>query len=71
MNKDGGPAFPDKRPQGPLAQTIYPGISKRDYFAAAALTGINANSARFRSVEEFAQYAYRAADAMLKESDHD
>jgi hypothetical protein len=69
---DGGPAFPvesvatgdgGRRPQ------LYAGISKRDYFAglamqAAATNPVGADGFTF---EERAEWAYRQADAMLKE----
>ena len=60
-HKDGGPAFP-------IEQTLrsHNGMSLRDYFAAAALTGMamTASSSRARDV---AITAYEFADAMLAE----
>ena len=48
---------------------ITPPMSLRDYFAAAALTGMmasrNPNTPRFHP-EEDAAYVYAVADAMLK-----
>lgn len=60
------------------AQSIAPGITIRDYFAAAALTGIKANDAMCKRIMDIAiekcvkqqdliaQMAYNDADAMLK-----
>jgi hypothetical protein len=65
--KDGGPAFPLKTWDG-----HFTGMSLRDYFAAAALTGLLADS-RGASVSgealavKLGEAAYLAADAMLKE----
>jgi hypothetical protein len=71
---DGGPAHPLPHP----SQHI-PGISVRDFFAAAALTGMFATEAnpRIGTTEEpyqtskhakdFANAAYRLADAMMAE----
>lgn len=72
---DGGPAFP-------FAQTDFPGLTKRDYFAAAALTGLLANSEAVHAGAEptnsclftgkmFADYAglaVKMADAMIAAS---
>jgi len=41
------------------------GLSVRDYFAAAALTGLYANSERAASELELAMWSYSIADAML------
>lgn len=69
---DGGPAFPfaDER-----VRVINEGMSLRDYFAAAALTGFFANSSTWmpgkvpddpQSVADAsAMFAYMTADAML------
>jgi hypothetical protein len=69
MSKDnGGPAFPE-------SDTAYGGMSLRDYFAAAALTGyrtavfqwyISANG-KFTHPTQIAEWAYADADAMLAE----
>lgn len=69
---DGGPAFP--MPSGP--ENVYEhGMTLRDYFAAAALTGLlacegtNGEAAVHRDeayvFAMFARAAYRYADAML------
>lgn len=61
-NKNGGPAFPtdhvDHIPS-------HPGMSLRDYLAAAALTGLIASSRSEPSFEEYSKCAYHHADAML------
>jgi hypothetical protein len=64
VKSDGGPVFPD-----PMAA----GISVRDYFAAAALTGLLSTAAEkyidsygtVRARERVAEDAYFIADAML------
>ena len=43
----------------------------RDYFAAAALTGLIANAERDGSAEDYSKDAYLFADAMLKERQRD
>ena len=58
-------AFPHEIP---LVNRYSPGMSLRDFFAAAALTGLM----RFDAIEgrlysEVAECAYRTADAMLDE----
>lgn len=66
--KHGGPAFPLTIDDGPTE--TYFGMSLRDYFAAAALTGLCANHQwddNFNSPQMSAGCAYRLADAMLAE----
>lgn len=61
--KENPPAFPGGR-----GVDHYPGISLRDYFAAAALQGILANPDRMINTltpREYAEDAYLCADAML------
>jgi len=70
MSKDnvGGAAFPTS------SDSMYLGMSLRDYFAAQALTGaqiwdavLNGKNAQFSGgVEKLAEAAYAVADAMLK-----
>ena len=70
--KDGGPAFP--RPEGwnglsceeHSSNAPQAGMSLRDYFAAAALTGIMAYGGVIES-ERAAEKAFKCADAMLAE----
>lgn len=68
---DGGRAFPlDVQDNG--SGFYNQGMTLRDYFAAAALTGILANPETLKAVppikhDERAEAAYKAADAMLKE----
>lgn len=72
--EDGGPAFPGQWwDRDSIGETVcretWAGISMRDYFAAAALTGLCAacdlsgdwTGAQARAAKE----AYRLADAML------
>lgn len=62
----------------PFTQRYYPGLTKRDYFAAAALTGMLSNVEIAKSIDSLAEdsggtstdiaalKAYLTADAMLK-----
>ncbi len=64
---DGGPAF--ARPCGTNDDgwnESQPGISMRDYFAAAALTGALFNQNAFDDPKLAAQWSYEFADAMIK-----
>ena len=88
--KDAGPAFPHFQPRRfksfdiergiaelESGDTQFPGMSLRDYFAAAALTGaqqwdaiINGKNAAFAkktALADLAEVAYAIADAMLAE----
>ena len=61
IENDGGPAFPTD----PTVQ--FAGMSLRDYFAAAALTGICASSLFINSPNgAIAKEAYSLADKMIK-----
>ena len=69
---DGGPAFPrleslsNKTPAYAVA-TSAGGMTLRDYFAAKAMQGMQANvGANKWTPEHFAESAYKCADAMLK-----
>lgn len=72
--KDGGPAYPSKPPvyrQG-AGETVMmmdgeSGMSLRDYFAAAALTGLLAPHIPGEGItnQKYADDSYRLADAML------
>lgn len=75
---DDNPAFPQPvaiGPSGDLYLTELPGMTLRDYFAAAALTGALGKSGWDRhgnigfDPEWFSALAYRIADAMLAERD--
>jgi hypothetical protein len=63
---DGGPAFPaqDWQAKG----NHHPGMTLRDYFAAAALQGILSNTEAGKAWNEsdVARFCYFQADAMLK-----
>lgn len=65
----GGPAFPVPLNQGQSYQGHAPcdGMTLRDYFAAAALTGFlhNAEHHKFVDVPQVAAGAYKMADAMI------
>lgn len=71
MNNDGGPAFPIITPDMPV--TGSPGISMRDYFAAAALQGFaflkvyTQTNPNANTYEELARCSYELADAMIVE----
>lgn len=63
---DGGPAFPDMVYNGQSGYTPRGGIRLRDYFAAAALTGLlsDPEAAAIRH-ESIAADCYAYADAMI------
>jgi hypothetical protein len=62
---DGGPAFPFREQDGEGGYQRFPGMSLRDYFAAAAMTGIIGQSAWCGDVAPVVQAAFIIADAML------
>lgn len=70
---DGGPAFPLPIPSVPAGHyAVYesaPGMSLRDYFAAAALPAMleQARESDYAGFEEACEWAYCAADLMLAE----
>lgn len=72
-NKDGGPAFPRPASEDRFNEENYPpslGMSLRDYFAAAALKGLLADSKwNPPSHQSGAELCYNWADAMLAERD--
>lgn len=73
---DDGPAFPHPEfaadvvmSDGRKAARVYPpqsGMSLRDWFAGQALAGMQSSVACNWTNEQFAQEAYKQADAMLK-----
>ena len=69
---DGGPAFPHKRQircNGEVIDSeMEPGMTLRDYFAAAALQGLLGNPESNRNWDEsdVAKFCYAQADEMLK-----
>ena len=65
--KNGGPAFPFVIIDGNEARVVSTGITARDYFAAAALQGMLASSGSNTMSERDAAWAYKYADALLKE----
>ena len=70
---DGGSCTPDMvshrpQPDGAVIEdriTMDGGVKLRDYFAAAALTGLLADNTSSGSRADFAKYSYEYADAML------
>ena len=63
---DGGPAFPHTTQWDGITPAInHNGMTLRDYFAAAALTGLMADGGG-PSWDDDATHAYLCADAMLK-----
>jgi hypothetical protein len=60
---EGGPAFPFREQDGEGGYERFPGMSLRDYFAAAAMQGLLANASEVN--DELAAEAFMAADAML------
>lgn len=76
-DKDGGQAFPVPETQW---HHHVPGMSLRDYFAAAALQGmmasalpVKSNGKVLESDQDYAKLAYHLADAMLsaRETHHE
>lgn len=63
--KDGGHAFPTFYAD-PNVGSGYPGMTLRDYFAAAALTAMCTRTGAWNA-KEIAVNAYHYADAMLAE----
>ena len=72
MINDGGSAYPNVYYSEPIGSigpqlTIKGGITIRDYFAAAALTGLMAEYDPEDELEHhIAKWSYRAADAMIR-----
>ncbi|QFY77498.1 hypothetical protein DUD43_07255 [Alcaligenes faecalis] len=67
--KDGGPAFPVPLNPGEPWQGMAPcdGMTLRDYFAAKAMQGWQANpNPNDTPINDVAQWSYRMADAMLR-----
>ena len=72
MANDGGPAFPQVRYDNDEHPIWQPGVSVRDYFAAAALNGLLASAGFVTATvritfEHYSACAYHHADAMLAE----
>jgi hypothetical protein len=65
-HKDGGPAFPGFDHIDQNGRPNPPGMSLRDYFAAAALSGLLSNKEGYDRGYAFAsEEAYHYADEML------
>ena len=65
-HKDGGPAFPGMDYVSQHGKINPPGMTLRDYFAAAALTGLLSNKEGYdRSYAFASEEAYQYADEML------
>jgi hypothetical protein len=62
---DGGPAFPFGVDYGDGGYEQFHGMSLRDYFAAAAMTGLLASPRRTGRADQYARDAWDQADAML------
>ena len=68
----GGPAFPSglKETDTDNVESIYVGMTLRDYFAAKAMQGMYAASSFPTGImDDTAKEAYEMADAMLKARD--
>jgi len=61
----GGPVHPQETTNADRSVSKWCGINLRDYFAAAALTGLLANETRSGRADEYARDAWEQADAML------
>lgn len=68
--KTGGPAFPTENARQTGSNSWHEeGMTLRDYFAAKAMQGLQANptdEVMNTGLDAIAQYAYEQADAMLK-----
>lgn len=71
MSTNGGPAFPSvEMLASGVHYSRHPGMTLRDYFAANALQGALAYPGCFirdYHITEYAEFAYKIADAMLAE----
>ena len=75
MKNDAGPAFPVTSEQSDSGILATPGMSLRDYFAAAAMRGwlaswptsSNHPASRLEDARSVAKYSYAIADAMIAE----
>lgn len=63
--KDGGPVFPCLERGGNGLDLTHAGMTLRDYFAAKAMQGLLSDTQVKAAPDEFAENAYRMADAML------
>ena len=61
---DGGPAFPSL--EYPECVRLFPGMSLRDYFAAAIAKGAAANPNIAESKTDRALWAYEVADELMR-----
>ena len=63
-----GFAFPinESSEHGTGNYNVHPGLTKREYFAAAALTGLLAHQVNLRSRDWYAQEAFMLADEMME-----
>lgn len=71
---DNPPAFPFQRPADENSYILpepHPGMSLRDYFAAAALTGLLTQGYDKFDLGEWSTQAFQYADAMLKARNND
>jgi hypothetical protein len=66
MKDDQQPAFPTLIDHGVGGVQTFVGMTLRDYFAAAALTGFLANQSLTCEYKGYANDAYMVADEMLK-----
>jgi len=76
VKDNGGPAFPFPAHYDSLGQPVHDshcGMTLRDYFAAAALPEVMRHWRTLTEAQKdafsYAEFAYDAADAMLKERD--
>lgn len=67
MTNPNDPAFASPKREGfeSLINTL--GLTKREYFAALAMSGMLANSQRIGRNDEYAKTAVNAADALIAE----
>ena len=66
-NDTSGPAFPTDEYYDEKRYSVMHGMTLRDYFAAKAMAAYLTTDGRGNVPENVAWFAYRQADAMLKE----
>jgi hypothetical protein len=52
---------------GTVHEGVYPGLTKREYFAALAMQGLLASPTEIGSLNEFIEKAVISADKLIKE----
>jgi hypothetical protein len=66
INRSDTPAFPLHNHGTQTLGMCFTGMTLRDYFAAKAMQGLISEPSTQGTMEEFANRAYKVADAMMK-----